>query len=93
VRDLHRWVFAMVAALANTYVMSCGSSYVTGCGGDRNIRCAYQFEIVFDRTHRLIGAWYDSPFVVSPRFGPNGEIFTLADDGSILKLKVTLPSA
>jgi hypothetical protein len=30
---------------------------------------------------------------VAPRFGPNGEIFTVADDGSILKLKVSLPDA
>jgi hypothetical protein len=48
---------------------------------------------VFDRTHRLVGVWYPSPFGWSPRFGPHGEVFTLADDGSILRLKVTLRSA
>ena len=31
--------------------------------------------------------------VLSPRFGLEGEIFTLGDDHSILKVKVTLPDA
>jgi hypothetical protein len=48
---------------------------------------------VFDRTHRLIGAWYRSPFEASPQFGPHGEAFAIGDDGSILKLKVSLPGA
>jgi hypothetical protein len=30
---------------------------------------------------------------VAPRFGPNGEVFTVGVDGSILKLKVALPGA
>jgi hypothetical protein len=29
----------------------------------------------------------------SPVFGPGGEVFALASDGSILKLRVTLPGA
>jgi tripartite motif-containing protein 71 len=48
---------------------------------------------VFDRTHHLIGAWWPSPFGFSPRFGPQGEVFTLGEDGSILKLKVALGDA
>jgi hypothetical protein len=48
---------------------------------------------VFDRTHRLVGAWYRSPLQGSPRFGPQGEAFAIAADGSILKLRVTLPGA
>jgi hypothetical protein len=78
-----------------TFVTSCGSVYTTpyGCGPRTSVPCRYQFELVYDRAHRLVGAWYDSPFVLSPRFGPHGEIFTLGDDGSILKLKVVLPGA
>ena len=76
-----------------TFVTSCPSSYTTGCGGSNPVPCIYQFELVYDRAHRLVGAWYDSPFVVSPRFGPHGEIFTLGEDGSILELKVALPGA
>jgi DNA-binding beta-propeller fold protein YncE len=78
-----------------TFVTSCGSTYTTigGCGGSPAVDCIYQFELVYDRAHHLVGAWYDSPFKVSPRFGPHGEIFTLADDGSILQLKVALPGA
>jgi DNA-binding beta-propeller fold protein YncE len=76
-----------------TFVTSCGGQYTTGeCGGSTGTPC-YSFELVYDRAHRLAGAWYDSPFVVSPRFGPHGEIFTLGGDGSILKLKVALPAA
>lgn len=48
---------------------------------------------VFDRSHRLVGEWDHSGFGWSPRFGPNGEIFTLGEDGSILELKVALPRA
>jgi DNA-binding beta-propeller fold protein YncE len=76
-----------------TFVTSCPSSYTTGCAGSTGVPCIYQFELVYDRAHHLVGAWYDSPFVLSPRFGPRGEIFTLADDGSILELKVALPGA
>jgi sugar lactone lactonase YvrE len=76
-----------------TFVTSCGGPYTTGeCGGPTGNSC-YSFELVFDNAHHLVGAWYDSPFVVSPRFGPHGEIFTLGGDGSILKLKVALPGA
>jgi DNA-binding beta-propeller fold protein YncE len=67
-------------------VDAAGDTFVHSCTDPRNVE-------VFDRTHRLIGAWYRSPFVLSPRFGAGGEIFTLGDDQSILKLKVTIPVA
>jgi streptogramin lyase len=55
----------------------------------------YRTTLLLDRAHRLVGAWYHSPFalVAPPRFGPHGEVFALAADGSILKLKVSLSGA
>jgi hypothetical protein len=47
--------------------------------------------LVYDRTHRLVGDWFDSHLMDAPRFAPNGNAFAVADDGSILKLKVALP--
>jgi DNA-binding beta-propeller fold protein YncE len=71
----------------NVTVDAAGNTFVDSCIGEsRNLD-------VFDRSHRLIGAWYGSPFLLSPRFGPNGEVFTLGLDGEILKLKVALPDA
>jgi tripartite motif-containing protein 71 len=68
-------------------VDAAGNTFVDSCVGEsRNLE-------VFDRSHRLIGAWYGSPFLLSPRFGPNGEVFTLGPEGDILKLKVALPNA
>jgi hypothetical protein len=32
------------------------------------------------------------PLASSPEFGPNGEAFALGLDGSLIRLKVTLPS-
>lgn len=82
-----------VDAAGYTFVGSCGSPYTTGCGGSRSVRCVDNFAVVFDSSHRLVGAWYKSPFALSPRFGPHGESFTLGTDGSVLKLKVALPGA
>jgi hypothetical protein len=45
---------------------------------------------VFNRTHHLIGEWYPSPMGFSPQFGPHGEVFTLGEHGSILRLNVAL---
>jgi len=48
---------------------------------------------VFDRTHKLVGGWAGTDYLLSksPRFGPNGEIFALGQDGTIFELEVTLP--
>jgi hypothetical protein len=55
---------------------------------------AYHDMFLFDRARRLIGAWYHSPIrEVFSRFGPNDELFAIGQDGSILKLKVSLPGA
>ena len=51
--------------------------------------------LVYDRAHRLIAKWPGTKYSLlrSPVFGPNGEVFALATDGSILKLRITLPGA
>ena len=48
---------------------------------------------VYDRSHRLIGEWSgpDNRIAQVPQFGPNGEIFAVATDGSIVQLSVSLP--
>ena len=60
--------------------MSCGSAGPT---------------LVYDRAHRLIAKWPGTQYALlrSPVFGPNGEVFALATDGSILKLHITRPGA
>lgn len=71
---------ATVDAAGNTYVSGCGSAGPT---------------LVYDRAHRLIARWPGTQYSLlrSPVFGPNGEVFALATDGSILKLHITLPGA
>jgi hypothetical protein len=71
---------ATVDAAGNTYVSGCGSTGPT---------------LVYDRAHRLIAKWPGTQYSLlrSPVFGPNGEVFALAMDGSILKLHITLPGA
>jgi hypothetical protein len=61
---------------------------------------SYQATLLFDRTHRLVGAWYGSPFFDfgTVRFGPNGEAFALGATGhsmvgAILKVRVVLPGS
>jgi len=63
---------------------------VSGCGSAPNAPT-----LVYDRTHRLIAKWPGTPYslVRSPIFGPRGEVFALAADGSILRLHITLPGA
>jgi tripartite motif-containing protein 71 len=70
---------ATVDAVGNTYVSDCGPGPT----------------LVYDRAHRLIAKWpgTTNSLFVSPVFGPNGEVFALAVDGSILKLHITLPGA
>ena len=64
-----------------------GDTYVSSCGPGPTL--------VFDRSHRLIAKWPGTPYSLlrSPVFGPHGEVFGLARDGSILRLHVTLPGA
>jgi hypothetical protein len=66
------------------------NTYVSGCGPHPGAP-----PLVFDRSHRLIAEWPGSTYRLlrSPVFGPGGEVFALASDGSILKLRVTLPGA
>jgi hypothetical protein len=61
---------------------------------------AYRATLLFDPTHRLIGAWQRSPLsdFVGPHFGPHGEIFAIGAEGAqahpggpIFKLKMALP--
>jgi DNA-binding beta-propeller fold protein YncE len=70
-------------------VDAAGNTYVAGCGTDTGPT------LVYDRAHRLIAKWPGTPYALfrSPAFGPDGEVFALATDGSILKLHITLPGA
>ncbi len=71
---------ATVDAAGNTYVSGCETTGPT---------------LVYDRAHRLIAKWPGTQYSLlrSPDFGPNGEVFAIATDGSILKLRITLPGA
>ena len=68
-------------------VDAAGNTYVSGCGPGPTL--------VYDRAHRLIAKWPGtmSSLFVSPVFGPNGQDFALAVDGTILRLHITLPGA
>jgi DNA-binding beta-propeller fold protein YncE len=76
-------------------VDAAGNTYVSGCG--RGGPCAAAIcagALVFERTHRLIAEWANPKVrmrYTPPTFGPNGEVFTLAADGSLIKLRLTLP--
>jgi hypothetical protein len=67
-----------------------GNTYVSGCGPQPTGPT-----LVYDRAHRLIAKWPGKPYNLlrSPVFGPHGEVFALATDGSILKLHITVPGA
>jgi DNA-binding beta-propeller fold protein YncE len=69
-------------------VDSAGFTYVNSC---QEPLLTPHYTDVFDRTHHLVAAWWPSPFGWSPRFGPHGEIFTLGEDGSVLRLRIALP--
>jgi hypothetical protein len=79
-----------VDAQGNTYVTSCGPNgnapdFVGAPGAD---------SLVFDREHKLVGVWRGAPhdaLRTSPHFGPNGEVFALEWDGTLVELKITLP--
>src|SRR6266704_5072169 len=66
-----------------------GDTYVSGCGP-----APPSPTLVYDRAHRLIAKWPGSTYTLlrSPAFGPNGEVIALATDGSILRLRITLPT-
>jgi DNA-binding beta-propeller fold protein YncE len=66
-----------------------GNTYVSGCGTDTGPT------LVYNRAHQLVARWPGTPYALfrSPVFGPGGEVFALATDGSILKLHITLPGA
>ena len=67
-----------------------GNTYVSGCGPQPTGPT-----LVYDRAHRLIAKWPGTPYSLlrSPAFGPRGEVFALATDGTILKLHITVPGA
>jgi sugar lactone lactonase YvrE len=72
-----------------------GNVYATECGQGQScstLRCSAT--LVFDRTHQLIAEWDDpgGPLNSGPAFGPNREVFTITPDGSIVRLRPTLPN-
>jgi sugar lactone lactonase YvrE len=71
-------------------VDAAGDTFVSGCGPDPTGPT-----LVYDRAHRLIAQWPGMTYSLlrSPVFGPHGEVFALATDGSILRLHITLPGA
>jgi streptogramin lyase len=71
-------------------VDAAGNTYVSGCGPQPTGPT-----LVYDRGHRLIAKWPGTPYSLlrSPAFGPHGEVFALATDGTILTLHITLPGA
>jgi 6-bladed beta-propeller len=71
-------------------VDAAGDTFVSGCGPQPTGPT-----LVYDRAHGLIAKWPGTTYSLlrSPVFGPNGEVFALATDGSILKLHITLPAA
>ncbi len=71
-------------------VDAAGDTYVSGCGPQPSGPTR-----AYDRAHRLIAEWPATTYSLlsSPVFGPNGEVFALATDGTILRLHITLPGA
>jgi hypothetical protein len=71
-------------------VDAAGDTYVSGCGPQPTGPT-----LVYSRAHQLIAEWPGTPYSLlrSPVFGPHGEVFALATDGSILKLHLLLPGA
>jgi streptogramin lyase len=71
-------------------VDAAGDTYVSGCGPQLTGPT-----LVYDRAHRLIAEWPGTTYslLASPDFGPHGEVFALATNGTVLRLHVTLPEA
>ena len=80
-RDGHE-VDSFNGGACDATVDSAGDVYVAGCGSDSLV--------MFDPAHRLIGRWQGPGMllILPPEFGPNGEIFALGKDGSLIKLSV-----
>ena len=75
-------------------VDAAGNAYVTGCGRGPGCEAAIcAGTLVFDRTHHLTAEWANPnvPLITSPTFGPHGEVFALGHDGSLIRLRITLP--
>ena len=75
-----------------------GYTYVTSCGPNGNapdfVGAQGADSLVFDREHKLVGGWRGTPhdaLRTSPGFGPNGEVFALEWDGTLVELQITLP--
>jgi hypothetical protein len=77
------------AHVCEATVDAAGNTYLAGCGEGST-----EPSLVYDRAHRLIAKWPGTKYSLlnSPVFGPNGEVFALARDGSILRLRITLPA-
>lgn len=69
-------------------VDSAGYTFVNSC---QEPLLSPHYTEVFDRTHQLVATWYPSPLGWAPRFGPKAEVFALAENGSILRLRPTFP--
>jgi hypothetical protein len=78
-----------------------GDAFVQACPGPSSVgepsSPPVQDALVFDHAHKLIGAWHHAPFLRSPTFGPDGEVFALGGPdcircttNALLRLKVTL---
>ena len=69
-----------------------GDTYVTGCNSPP---APTGPTLVYNRAHRPIAKWPGTPYSLDrpPVFGPHGEVFALATDGSILQLHITLAGA
>jgi DNA-binding beta-propeller fold protein YncE len=86
-------LFAPGTGPCEVTVDAAGNAYVTGCG--RGPSCAEVIcagTLVFDRSHRLIAEWAnpDVPMLTSPKFERHGEVFALGQDGSLIRLRMTL---
>ena len=81
--------FDVRKALCDVSVDALGTTFLTDCG------LGYQYGEVFDRAHTLVGQWEGGygALAIAPVFGPNGEVFALGWDGSLLNLKITLPES
>ena len=79
------------AAVCEASVDAKGNTFVTGCAGFPTTGPT----LVYNATHKLIAEWPGTLFSLrrSPVFGPHGEVFALATNGSILKLRVMLPGS